>query len=160
MNFSSLGFLPRVFQYGRDRDAQRPSLHENTVIPKLTCLFRATVLPFRLCQRRATRIWAKVVVKMLKRTGSVITCDFSNSLDKNWTLLHPLHQLLLLADLTPEQGWGRARALWVSNSLTRTAFLTDIPGQDEVYFPETSIYVYNIPKRIRLHTRNNMPIKK
>lgn len=36
-----------------------------------------------------------------------------------------------------------------ANHFMKTAILTNTPGQEEIYFPETSKYVYNRSRRIR-----------
>lgn len=167
MNLSSLLFS-RDCQSGRDWAEWGPSLHENIVVPTLTCLCRVTVLTFPCCQRTPPECELKVGVKTLEREDWVShSCAFF----KLTYLVKTNHYRSLSISCycrrwawgrMPEQGWDSRLGPWLHKCLTasQNPHFSPAPGQGDVYFPDTSMYVSNIPKRIRLHTKNNMPTKK
>lgn len=64
--FVSLAFS-RDCQSGRDWAERGPSLHENTVVPTLTCLCRVSVPPSHAVKGKPPEYELKVVVKSLER---------------------------------------------------------------------------------------------
>lgn len=156
MNLSSLVFS-RDCQSGRDWAEWGSSLHENIVVPTLTCVCRVTVPAFP-CHQHVSWKWRW----KRWRAGPVVPVPFLTLTNHDGFLSISCYCRRWAWGRMPEQGWDSRLGPWLHKCLTasqRPCF-SPAPGQGDVYFPDTSMYVSNIPKRIRLHTRNNMPTKK
>lgn len=104
----------------------------------------------------------KVAVETLERTGPVVPVPFLTLTNHDGSLSISCYCRRWAWGRMPEQGWDSRLGPWLHKCLTASQrpCSSPAPGQGDVYFPDTSMYVSNIPKRIRLHTRNNMPTKK